>query len=803
MDTVLRDLRFAVRGLLRTPGFTAAAVIALALGIGATTAIFSVVHAVLLQSLGWGEESRLVSVRGNFVAQNLVDIWISPQEYKDLRAAPMFESVGVYDDETAALQGATAERVRVGFATGTFFSALGIQPQYGRNFTDAEDARGQDDVALLSYAAWERRYGRDPSAIGTSVTVDGRPRRIVGILPAAFRWKQANDFWLPFGFTAEQAAQRSSRWLNAVARLKPGIPLEAARRGLDVVSAQIRDANPSFYAPEARWSLSLQPLRDRFVGSSRQPLLILFGAVLFVLLIACANVANLLLARGAARSREIAVRSALGASRARVVRQLLTESAVLAAIGAALGVALAVWSLDALLATAPLAIRQFADIRVSRAILAFAAVMAVCTTIVFGLAPALHASRLDLANSLKEGAPGSVGARGGLRSVLVVGQVALSLVLLICAGLLLRSFATLLHVNPGFDAAGVVAARVNLGGPAYEDKPEAQARYWADAVRRLAAVPGVTSVGGIQLPPLEGQSDRSYNLEGYVRAPGEICCDDQFRVVTQDYFRTMRIAVVSGREFSERDDAKANPVVLVNEAWARRFAPAGDAVGKRVKLHAPGIPPWRTIVGVVADTHDLGLDVPTRPMLYAPTAQFQATQVTLMARAGTSVTALIDPIRRALVEVDPAQPVDKVDAYADHLESALAPRRFPLQLLAAFAALALVLSALGIYGVTSYAVTQRTREIGVRIAVGAQRRDVLTMVMGGALRLAGLGVAIGLAVALVGARVLASELYGVGARDPLTYAGIAVLLAAVALIASWLPARRATRVDPAVALRAE
>ena len=803
MDGLLRDLRFAFRGLWRTPGFTIAAVLALALGIGATTAIFSVVHAVLLRSLGWGEESRLVSVRGNFHAQNLIDIWVSAPEYRDLKGSDLFQTVGVYYDATAALQGDRAERVAVGLATGSFFTALGVQPQYGRNFSEGEDLRGADGVALVSHAAWLKRYGGDPGIIGASVTLEGRPRQIVGILPASFRWGEQNEFYVPFGFTPDDVAERGSRSLNAIARLRPGLTLRTARSGLDLLSARIREANPKNYPEKVRWALSMEPLRDRFVGSSRQPLLILFGAVLFVLLIACANVANLLLARGAARAREIAVRSALGGSRGRLIRQLLTESALLAAVGALLGVAVAAWTLDALLAAAPLSIRQFADVHVSRTVLGFAAGMVILTTVVFGLAPALQSTRLNLAGSLKEGASGNIGTRGRLRSALVVAQMALSLVLLIGAGLLLRSFATILDVNPGFNPHGVVAARINLGGPAYEGKQEALSRFWAEAVSRVSAIPGVTVAGGVNVPPLEGQTDSSYDLEGHTPAAGEVCCDDQLRRVTPDYFRASGIAVVRGRELSASDDLKAPPVALVNEAWVRRFAPGGDPIGRRLRIHAGEKSPWRTIVGVVADAHDLGLDAPTPPVYYAPVAQSATERLTLMVRTQGNASALVGPVRRALAEIDATQAVDRVDLYADHLDGALAPRRFPLQLLGLFGAVALVLSALGIYGVTAYGVAQRTKEIGVRIAIGAQRRDVLRMIMGSALRLAGTGVLIGLGAALIGARLLASQLYGVSARDPFTYAAICGLLAAVALVASWVPAFRATRIDPMAALRAE
>ena len=802
MDAVLRDLRYAVRMLVRTPGVTAAAILALALGIGATTGIFSVVHAVLLRSLGWGEESRLVAVRGNFEAQNLIGIWVSVPEYKDLREAPFLRPVGVYAGYTAALQGSDrAERVSVGYATGSFFEALGVHPVYGRVFTEDEDVQGRDGVALLSWATWQKRFGSDPAVVGKSVTLEGRPRTVIGILPAGFHWEQPHEFYLPFGFRPDQLRQRGSRSLDAVARLAPGLSLQSASRLLEDFSAEIRKAHPDDYPDALRWHLTLTPLRDRFVGSARQPLLVLLGAVLLVLLIACANVANLMLARGAARAREIAVRTALGASRSRLVRQLLTESALLALGGTVCGVVLSAWSLDLLLAAAPASIRHLADVRVDRAVLGFAAALSALTTVLFGLVPALHATRTNLVDALKDGGSGTAGpSRGRLRRALVVGQFALSLMLLAGAGLLLRSFAEVLRVQPGFDARGVLAAQVTLGGGRY-DPDEAQQRYWADVVRRVSAIPGVESAGAISSPPLEGRGDWSYFIEGYEAKPGEFP-DDELRQVTPGYFRTLRIRV-SGREFTEGDDAKAPLVLLVNEAWVRRFFPGREAIGRRIRLgNEKGKP--RTIVGVVGDSHDLGLDAPTPPMLFVPEGQLANSRLVLMVRAaGGRASALQQPIQAALADVDAGQPPDWVVPFEDRIAGALAPRRFPLQLLGAFAVLAMVLSALGIYGVTAYGVTQRTREIGVRLAVGAQRSDVVRMVMGGAVRLAVLGVAIGLVGALAGARLLSSQLYGIRSRDPLTLASISALLAVVALVASWLPAQRATRVDPIIALRAE
>src|SRR5438132_5949970 len=603
MDAVLRDLRYAVRMLLRRPGVAAAAVLALALGIGATTAIFSVVHAVLLRSLGWGEESRLVAVRGNFEGQNLIGIWVSVPEYRDLREAPFLQPAGVYAGYTATLQGADrAERVSVGYATGTFFTALGVQPVYGRSFTDDEDARGRDDVALLTWAAWQKRFGSDPSIVGKTVTLEGRPRTVIGILPAAFHWEQPHEFYLPFGFTPEQLQERGSRSLDAVARLPAGMSLAAASRALDDLSASIRKAHPNNYSEASRWHLTLTPLRDRFVGSARQPLLLLLGAVVLVLLIACANVANLMLARGAARSREIAIRAALGAPRSRLVGQLLVESALLAVVGATGGVVLSVWVLDLLLAAAPQAIRHLSDVRLDRAVLAFAAGLTALTTVLFGLVPALQSTRTKLVDALKDGGPSSAGpSRGRLRRALVVAQFALSLMLLLGAGLLLRSFGEVLRVRPGFDATGVLAAQVTLGGARYEPQ-EAQQRYWTDAIQRVNAIPGVEAAGAIAGPPLEGMGDWGYAIEGQELRPGDPGPDDQLRQVTPGYFRAMRIPVHQGRDVSESDDARTPLVVFVNEAWVRRFFPGQDVVGRGIRLGGTK-GKFRAIAGVVGDSH--------------------------------------------------------------------------------------------------------------------------------------------------------------------------------------------------------
>jgi len=802
MDAFLRDLKFAVRGLARTPGFAAAAIVALALGIGATTAIFSVVHAVLLQSLGFVEETRLVGIRGNFDAQGLGGTEISAAEVHDLRNAPFFTSSGSYVDGTAALlAGDRAERVRISLADAGLFRTLGVQPHYGRAFSDAEEMRGNDGVALVSWSAFLKRYGGDPSAVGRTVTINGVPRTIVGVLPESFRWEFPCEFWVPPGLTPhELAEQRGNRYFQDVARLAPGVTLETARARLLDFSKSMVEAHKSEYPPGGI-RLSVEPLRDRFAGGSRPGLLLLFGAVFFVLLIACANVANLLLARGAARTREMAVRSALGAGRARIVRQLLTESALLAAVGAALGVLAAAWSLDALLAAAPAAVRQLADVRVSRAVLAFALVATIATTLAAGLVPALQASRVDLSSALHDSRATAGRRAGRLRAGLVVSQFALSLMLLVGAGLLLRSFAALLEVKAGFDPHGVIAARAGVGGPQYEDAGP-QIRYWEEAMRRVNALPGVVAAGGMNVAPLEGTTDWSYMIEGYTPGTNQPGPDDQFRRVTGGFFAALRIPVIRGREFSAADDAKAPPVALVNEAWARRWFPGQDVVGKRLKVGGRDAP-WRSIVGVVGDAHDEGLEKPTPVIYYVPESQMPDDTLTVMVRTEGDLSAMAPLVRQALASVDPTQPVDFVEPFEARVGKWLAPRRFPLQLLGTFAALALVLSALGIYGVTAYGVTQRTREIGVRIAIGAQRADVLRMVMAGAAKLAGIGVLIGLCGAFALAQLIKAQLFAVSAADPMTYLSISVLLALVALLASLFPALRATRVDPISALRAE
>ena len=798
METLLRDLRYAARGLRRTPAFTISAVLALALGIGATTAIFSVVHAALLRSLGWSDESRLVAVRANFPGHSLYDMGPSLPEYTDVRAMPFIENAGAYLAGTAALQGKeSAERLQVANASSTFFQTLGAQPLYGRIFTASEDLQGNDGVTLLSEPAWRRRFAADPGAVGQSVTIDGMPRTIVGILPASFRYGAAEDFYVPFGFTAEQLnVRRTNHGFEVVARLKPGVSFEQASAQIAALSDTIRAAHPDSYSREAAWRFSLTPLRQELLGKTREPLLLLFGAVVLVLLIACGNVANLLLARSAARGRELAVRAALGAGRGRIVRQLLTESALLACAGAALGVAAAHWGLDALLAAAPEAIRG-AGVHVDKTVLAFAAAAAMGTALIFGLLPALRASRADLVQPLKGTQHHRLGA------ALVAVQVALSIVLLTCAGLLLRSFSQVLQSPSGFESEGVFAATVSLAGPSYDDHADARVLYYENALRAVAALPGVQSAGAVDVLPTTGTSDRSYEIESYQPRPGEPKPESQFHAIARGYLQTLRIPLIQGRDFAATDDAHAAQVVLVNQAWVRRYFPGRDVLGQRLRLTAGtgrAAEGFRTVVGVIGDVRELGVDKPAPPAFFLPFEQLSPGQMDLVVRAPP---ALSQQIRDTLSHIDASQPVDRIQPLRQITDAALAQRRFPLQLLGAFAGLALFLSALGIYGVTSYSVAQRTREIALRMAVGATEQRVLRMVLGAALRTAAVGAGAGLVAALYLSRILASMLYGVSAADPLTYLSTIGLFGFIALMASALPALRASRTNPMTALKAE
>jgi len=815
MDRLLQDLRFALRSLARGKGVTVAAILALALGVGANSALFSVVDAVLLRPLPFKDPERIVRFYGNFPKQDLIKIPVSVPEHRDLARQPFLEARGAFTFGISTLViGSKPERIQVGYADSGLFDALGVAPALGRNFTPEETNAGHANPVLLTHRLWRLRFNADPTVLGRALRLDGQVATVVGVLPEGFDLLGPNDLFSSLALTADQQSeqQRGSRYFTEIGRLKAGATLEQLQKDLPRFSEELRREHPDNYR-NGDWHLTASLLREDLIGDTRTSLLVLLGAVAFVLLIACANVANLMLARAAGRSREIAVRAALGAQRFRLIRQLLTESTLLSLVGGGVGLLIAVWGVDALVAVAPDGIPGLATAQVNGRVVAFTLIVSLAVGLGFGLAPALHSTRGDLVSPLKEGArSGTTGGR--LRASLVVCEVALALVLLIGAGLTLRSFARLLEVRPGFDAAGVVTMRVLLSGPAYQDAEgnprQSASKLFKELFRRASILPGVESVGATSQLPLLGRQDASYQIEGYTPPPGAPGPDSEFRSIAPDFFKSLRIPMLRGRAFSEQDGPDQPKVIIVSEALARRYFPDQDPIGRRIRLgRRPPLNGWRTIVGVVADVRDWGLDQPVRTVYYVPIDQYPVGLVWLTLRSkdasakASALKAMANQVRPELAALDSDQALEAPRTLEEDVSASTAGRRFPMQLLALFAGLALLLSAIGIYGVMSYAVEQRTHEIGVRMAVGARAADVLKLVVGQGLKLALYGVAIGLVAALGLSRVLGSLLYNVSASDPLTFAGIAALLVLVALVACWLPARRAVAVDPMTALRSE
>jgi len=802
MDTVLQDLRYGFRTLRRTPGFTLAAVACLALGIGANTAIFSVINGVLLRPLPFKDPASLVMVWESSARRGRERNVVSPANYLDWRAQnASFSEIGAYIDWRANLTGLDEPlEIPRAYATATFFTVLGTAPALGRVYTAEEDGPNGPNVAVISHRMWQRKFGGRREALGARINLDGTPFTIIGVMPDGFGIEGSKaDVWTPLALDpAVDYRTRTGRYLTSVARLEPGVSPARAQSDLDAIARRLEAAHPRF---NAGWSVNVVPMYEQVVGGVRQALLVLGGVVAFVLLIACANVANLLLARSTGRSREIAVRAALGAARSRMVRQLLTESVLLAFVGAALGLLLAYWGIQAVIALAPQSVPRLGSIGIDGRTLAFTAGVALATGILFGLVPALHAGRGDLQNVLREGARGST-ASGRARAVLVVAQVALSLVLLVGAGLMMRSFAKLQSVDPGFDPDHVLTARVQLAGERFHASGAATA-FFVQLLERVATVPGVESVGAINWLPFAGLgSATSYWIEGRPIPPPSESFVADVRGVDANYFRTMRIRVLRGGPFDTRANVESPKQVVVNEAFVRTHFHAANPIGEHVMM------PWGDtlrgeIVGVVRDTKHTGLDSLPRPMIYWAMKQFPTNFMTLVVRTRDDPMRLAPALTREVRALDANQPLADVKPLDDYLGQSVAQRRFSMTLLAIFSTVALVLAALGIYGVLAYSVAQRTREIGVRMALGARDSAVAGMVVREAFGVVGVGLALGVGGALVLTRVLASLLYEVSPTDPATFAGVAFILGAVALAASYLPARRAARVDPIVALRNE
>jgi putative ABC transport system permease protein len=811
MQQLIHDLRYAVRGLIKRPGFTLIAVMTLALGIGANSAIFSVVNGVLLRSLPLPDSQSLYAVHTGAAIFNRYDGPFSYPEYQDVVAQTRsFQSIGAWVDSDANLsEGARPERVMLRIVLPSLLPTLGVETVRGRNFLPEETAKGRDHVALISYGLWQRRFNGAEDAVGKSVYLDNVDYQIVGILPHDFQFEKPVDVWVPLTTTDPEINVRNSHFLRVIARLRPGVSEKSVAADLEAVAKYESDNFPNMFPPSAGFSFRARPYLEDIVGDIRLPLYILLGAVAFVLLIACTNVANLLLAKAAPRQREIAIRTALGARRRHLVLQLLTESILLAVIAGIIGVLLATWGTAALVALSPDSLPRAREIGFDWRVLAFTGVIALATGIVFGLMPAIWGPRVELTDALKEGSRGATSGGGRLRKALVVAEVALSVMLLIGAGLMLRSFSQLRSVNPGFRTDHALTLRVSLPVPNGQITAADEDRFMSffdRALARLSQLPGVTAAGASNMIPLDGNgTDRLIDIEGYVPRDNSDMPDAQNRQVTPGWFAAMGIPVTSGRLIERSDDQKAPRVLVVNESFAKRFFPNGDAIGKRIRLGKLTADfPWATIVGVVGDVRGFALDEPPLPTMYWPVAQIRATpSLAIVVRTQTDPETLASSVRDAMTEIDQAQPIYDMQTLDQLVAKSLGQRRFTLTLMLLFGVVALVLSAIGIYGVMAFAVTQRTQEIGIRMALGASAVDVLKMVVGSGMFLALIGVVVGLIGAFAVTRLMASLLFGVSPTDLVTFGFVTAGLLMVALLACYIPARRATKVDPLVALRYE
>jgi putative ABC transport system permease protein len=810
MDARPTDLKLAVRMLANDRGVSFVAVLTLALGIGANTALFSVVKAVLLNALPYAQADRLVSL-GTGGPSDSHPTTVDFTTTSDFRArSQSFDHVVLYRGWSRAEVGESETELIRGQKVGhDFFDALGVKMLLGRSFRPEEDAPGADRVLVLSHGLWLRRFGGDPGVVGRSVQLNGASYAVAGVLPPGFRPLRANadtpvpEMYAPLGYALGQGnACRGCQHLQAFARLKPGVSVAQAQAELDGITRALVAEHPTEY--DSRTSVLVEPLARRVVGRTETPLWILFGAVGFVLLIACANVANLLLARAAGRIREMALRAALGASRARLVRQLLVESLAIAAAGGTLGVLLAVWGTSLLVAVGPREIPRLDEVAVDWSVLGFSLAVTLATGVLFGLAPALRASRVEPGAALQEaGRALDSGARHGLRSALVASELALAFVLVVGTALLGKSFLRLVQVDPGFDPRGVLTTSVYLWGERYQ-KADAERAFYRQLMDELRARPGVEAVGMVSTVPFDGFDQRGFHiLERPLANPSEAPSVDHYSV-TPGYFEVMRIPLKRGRLFTEADDERAPRVALVSESTARLVFPGEDPIGRHVQFGGRDEKePWAEIVGVVGDVQQYGLDQARTPQSYAPQAQDISFGYSLFVRTTRSATSLEPELRAVFRGVDKTQPVQRLVPLESYLSGSLAERRFTLALLAGMGALGLLMAAVGAYGVVSYAVSLRTREVGIRMALGAQSGDLLAMVMRQGLWLAAAGLTVGYAASLALTRFLSSLLFEVHPMDPAASLAVAVLLAAVVAAATWLPARRATRVDPLVALRHE
>ena len=801
MNTLLQDLRYGVRLLIKNKAFTIIAILALGLGVGANTAIFSLVNGVLLRPLPFPNAERIVFFEGKNPPAGITDSNISFPDFTDWsQQTDLFASTAAFytGNSNLGADGAEPERVPRAGVTSGFFNVLGVQPAIGRSFVAEDDQPDTQTVAIISHGLWKGRFGSDPGIIGKQVQISARSITIIGVMPPGFEMPEQTQIWMTSGVKASEEPRDNRSW-SAIGRLNPGVDLKQAQSRISAIDAKLANQFPD---TNKGWDTTVWILHERLVKEVKPSLLALLGAVGFVLLIACANVANLLLARSAARQKEIAVRAAMGASRGRVVRQMLTESILLSTIGGIFGLLLSIWLTDLLISIIPEGAPRLDQVGIDYRVLLFAFGISALTGILFGLAPALQASKLDVSSSLKEGGRSGEGhRRTSARSLLLIGEVALSLILLVGAGLFIKSFLRVQEIRPGFNSHHVLIASVALPGAKYKDQQRPE--FFRQLIERLANSPGVQAVGGSINLPLNASG---YSIGRAMIPEGRPLSVDEsinaaFATITGDYFRAFQIPLLAGRTFEIRDGPDAPKVVIINESAAKRYfgSPAG-AIGKRLTI-------WRDeqfireIVGVVGDTKTSALDAESGAQIYVPHAQDAGWNfMALVVRTASDPAAFAATLRREVQALDKDQPIYNVRTMDDVVANSLGTRRVSMQLFAVFAGAALLLAAIGIYGVMAYSVTQRTQEIGIRIALGAQKSDVLGLVIRQGMTLTVIGVVVGLVGAFALTRLIASLLFGVAATDPLTFVAIPLLLLFVALVACYLPARRAARLDPTVAL---
>jgi putative ABC transport system permease protein len=824
---MISDIKVAMRGLVKTPGFTIIAVATLALAIGANSAVFSLINALLVRPLPYQQPSRLALIWEQFATQGLDRIPVSAPEYLDLEKE--FRSgtgLAAFTYQTFNLGGSDVpERISGAVVSPGLFPLLGVEPLRGRTFAREEQGQGHDDLVVISERLWKSHFNSDPALIGKPLLLNGRSYTVIGVMPTSFEFPiplfgiQGNQFaervdiWKPVAFTPQELKERGSRSYGLITRLRPDASVAKAQAELDkIISNWIQTYRDNYGG--GGFGARIYPFHSQVVGGMRTGLAILLGAVIFVLLIACANLATMLLARASAREHELAIRVALGAGRWRLLRQMLTESVLLALAGGAGGIILSIWGLELLKQVGARTIPRLAEVNIDFAVLIVTALVALGTGVLFGLIPAFASAKPELTEALKEGGRSSTtGARRNhVRNSLVVGQMALALVLLVGAGLLLKSYARVQNIDPGFDLRNILTAEVDLSETKYPQRGStdynrgaAMISFWNEALHRVQHLPGVEAAGFTIVLPLSGSNtDSSFSIEGRVLGKNEPGPDEELRTITPDYFRVLKTPLLRGRFFTEADNADAPGVVIINDALAKKYWPNGDALGKRITFSDPRKPDpkWLTIVGIVRSIRHRGLDVDPAPEYYLALAQQAESSMILTVRSAQNPLGLTSAIRREIQSIDPDQPLANVRTLEAVASDSIAPRRMSMVLLGAFAGIALLLAGVGIYGVISYLVVQRTHEIGVRMALGAQRRDVLKLVVGHAAKMVGIGTVIGLVLAIFSTRTLSALLYSVSAFDLATFAFATIALAAIALLASYIPTSRVIRADPMLALHA-